>query len=144
MKAAVTLVTLVIIFAITVVIGLLMWLYLTGYFTQVKKAGEVGTERSLEVLSSCIKIEEAFQNKFFVRNCGNGVITDDSLNVYVDDELMNFDLDPVSIDGGKTGSITLNDVSSISVGQHSLRITNPNTEALTYFEMDETLKFRII
>jgi hypothetical protein len=115
---------------------------LSGFFTQISQTGEVRTEKSLEVLSSCMKIEEAFQNKFFIRNCGNGLITNDTLNVYVDDELTGFDLDPVSIDGGKTGTITVS--STVSVGQHFLKITNPNTEASTYFEVDETINFRII
>jgi len=135
MKAAVTIITLVIIFAIVVFIGLMVWLYLNGFFTEVKQAGEVRTRRSLEVLSSCIKIEEASQNKFFIRNCGTGIITNDTLNVYVDGELIDFDLEPVSIEGGKTGSIILY-AWGISIGQHSLRITNPNTEALAYFEAE--------
>ncbi|NIM46988.1 MAG: hypothetical protein GTN40_02405 [Candidatus Aenigmarchaeota archaeon] len=136
MKAAVTLITLVIIFVIVVFISLMMWLYLSGFFSEISYAGEVRTEKSLEVLSSCIKIEEAFQNKFFIRNCGNGVITNDSLNVYVDGELFDFDLDPVYIEGKITGSIILHEGGGMPEGQHSLRIINPNTEALAYFEAE--------
>jgi len=133
MKAAVTLITLIIIVSITISIGLLLWFFMGGYFSQVRLAGENRTQRGLEVLSSCMKIEEAFQNKFFIRNCGNGVITNNTLNVYVDDELFNFDLDPPSIDGGKTGTLNLK-AWGMSTGQHTLRITNPNTDIATLFE----------
>lgn len=134
MKAAATLITLVILVIIIISVGILLWLYLIGYFTQVKQAGETSTTKSLEVLSSCIKIEEAFQNKFFIRNCGSGVINNDTLNVYVDGELNSFDLNPSSIDGGKTGTINLKGIWGISIGTHSLRIVNPNAETSTYFE----------
>jgi hypothetical protein len=80
-----------------------------------------------------MRIEEAFQNKFFIRNCGNGVITNNTLNVYVDGELINFNLTSSSIDGGKTGTLIVRSW-GLSVGQHALRITNPNVETSTLFE----------
>ncbi|NIO44377.1 MAG: hypothetical protein GTN36_02375 [Candidatus Aenigmarchaeota archaeon] len=136
MKAATTLITLTIVVAIVVSVGLMIWLYLSGFFSEVSRTGEVRTEESLKTLSSCMKIEEASKNKFFIRNCGNGVITNDTLNVYIDDELFDFDLEPSSIEGKKAGAIVLHGVGDMSEGQHSLKIINPNTEALTNFEAE--------
>jgi archaellum component FlaF (FlaF/FlaG flagellin family) len=133
MKGAVDLITLIIVACMVVSIGLMLWFYLNSYYSQVSQTGEARTQRSLETLSSCMRIEEAFQNKFFIRNCGNGVITNNTLNVYVDGELINFNLTPSSIDGGKTGTLIVRSW-GLSVGQHALRITNPNFETSTLFE----------
>ncbi len=134
MRGAVSLINLIIILAIVVAIGLTVWFFLSGFFTELGETGRESTQETLEVLTSCMKIEEAYRNKFFIRNCGKGVITNDSLNIYVDENLIDFDLDPISIGEGGTGTVILTDVENISSGQHSLRITNPNTETLTYFE----------
>ena len=134
MRGAVTLINLIIILAIVIAIGSMVWFFLSGFFTELRETGKESTQETLEVLTSCMKIEEAYQNKFFIRNCGKGVITNNSLNVYVDEELIDFDLNPISIGEGGTGAVILTDVGGISSGQHSLRITNPNTETLTDFE----------
>lgn len=144
MKGAVDIITIIIVACIVISIGLMLWFYLNSYYSQVSEAGGNRTQRSLETLSSCMRIEEAYQNKFFIRNCGTGLVTNDSLNVYIDDNRFSFSLDPASIEAGKTGSVILNGADSISIGQHSIRITNSNTETSVYFEVDEVSKFRLI
>ena len=144
MKGAVDLITIIIVACMVVSIGLMLWFYLNSYYSQVSQTGEARTQRSLETLSSCMRIEETAQNKFFIRNCGTGLVTDNSLNVYIDDIRFSFILDPASIDAGKTGSVILNGADSISIGQHTLRITNPNTETSALFEVVETSNFRLI
>ncbi len=136
MKGAVDLITLIIVACMVVSIGLMLWFYLNSYYSQVSQTGEARTQRSLETLSSCMRIEEATQNKFFIRNCGQGVITNDTLNVYVDGEITNFDLAPTSIDAGKTGTLSIQGVWSMSIGQHYLRITNPNFETSAMFDAE--------
>lgn len=134
MKGAVDLITIIIVACIVVSIGLVLWFYLSVYYWQVSQAGGARTQRSLETLSSCMRIEEATQNKFFIRNCGTGLVTNDSLNVYIDDNRFSFSLDPASIDAGKTGTLSLQGASALSIGQHTLRITNPNFETSALFE----------
>jgi len=134
MKGAVDLITIIIVACMVVSIGLMLWFYLSVYYSQVSQTGEARTQRSLETLSSCMRIEEATQNKFFIRNCGTGLVTDNSLNVYIDDIRFSFSLDPASIDAGKTGTLTLQGVWGLPIGQHTLRLTNPNVETSASFE----------
>jgi len=136
MKGAVDLITLIIVACMVVSIGLMLWFYLNSYYSQVSQTGEARTQRSLETLSSCMRIEEAVQNNFFIRNCGTGLITNDTLNVYVDDNPVSFIFSPSSLDAGKTGTLSLQGVWGISIGSHSLRITNPNVETSTLFEAE--------
>ncbi len=136
MKGAVDLITLIIIACMVVSIGLMLWFYLSTYYWQVTRSGENSTAKSLETLSSCMRVEEAAQTNFFIRNCGTGLITNNTLNVYLDDNLISASLNPASIDAGKTGTLILQGVWGLSIGQHTLRITNPNVETSALFEAE--------
>lgn len=136
MKGAVDLITLIIVACMVVSIGLMLWFYLSTYYSQVTRSGENSTAKSLETLSSCMRIEEAYQNNFFIRNCGTGLITNDTLNVYIDDNRFSFGLNPASINSGKTGTLSLQGAWGLSIGQHTLRVTNPNVETSALFESD--------
>jgi len=136
MKGAVDLITLIIIACMVVSIGLMLWFYLNSYYSQVTWSGQNSTSKSLVTLSSCMRIEEASKNNFFVRNCGTGFITNNTLNVYVDDNPASFVFSPSSLDAGKTGTLTLQGAWGLPIGQHTLRLTNPNVETSALFEAE--------
>ncbi len=135
MKGAVDLITLIIVACMVVSIGLMLWFYLSTYYWQVTRSGENSTAKSLETLSSCMRVEEAAKNNFFIRNCGTGLITNSTLSVYVDDNIFSFNLTPVSIDAGKTGTLALQGAWGLSASQHTLRVTNPNVETSALFDV---------
>lgn len=136
MKGAVDIITLIIVACMVVSIGLMLWFYMSIYYWQISQSGQNSTAKSLVTLSSCMKIEEASQNNFFVRNCGTGLITNDTLYAYVDDSPVSFVFSPSSLDAGKTGTLSVQGAWAMSLGQHTLRVTNPNFETSVLFDAE--------
>lgn len=64
MKGAVDLITIIIVACMVVSIGLMLWFYMSVYYWQVTQSGQNSTAKSLVTLSSCMTIEEAYQNNF--------------------------------------------------------------------------------
>jgi hypothetical protein len=78
-------------------------------------------------------VDSVYGNTIYLKNCGYGVITNDSLGVYLDDTPLKFNMTPQKIGKGEVGTITTN-LFGISIGIHNLKITNPNTQTVQEVE----------
>ncbi len=94
MKAVSQIITLVIIIVIAISLVTLLWLFISEYYISLTSSGESTINETLIVLSSCMKIDSVSGNKLFLRNCGKGSITEDTLKVYLDEEPVDFSMDP--------------------------------------------------
>jgi hypothetical protein len=87
-----------------------------------------------EALSSCMKIDSVKDNKIYLRNCGTGVVRNDSTSVYMDEAPIIFTMTPSSIGKGQIAEITLNSLFGVSIGNHKIRISNKAGEIQRYIK----------
>lgn len=111
----------------------LLWLFTSGTINVITKSGTNQTQRTQEIFSTCMIMDSISGNTVYLKNCGYGVITNDSLGVYLDDTPLTYTMTPQKIDKGGVGTITTN-LFGISIGIHNLRITNPNTQTVQQVE----------
>lgn len=133
MKSVSTIIAIVLIMIILVALVSLFWLFASNLFTSMTQTGTASTTHMTESMSSCMKIESSVQNKIYLRNCGHGLITNNSLNIYLDDDPFGFNMTPSSINDGEIAIIAL-PIWGISIGSHRLKITNPKTELIKIAE----------
>jgi len=133
MHAVSKIIVIILILMIVVAIASLFWIFSSGLFSSVTQTGTSSISHITEVMSSCMRIESLYQNKIYLRNCGQGLITNDSLNIYIDDVPFSFNMTPSSINANELATIAM-PVWGISIGSHNLRITNPNTELIKTVE----------
>lgn len=127
MKAISTIIEIIIIIIIVVAIISLLWLFSTILFSSVTQTGTTTITHVTQSMSSCMRIESVSNNNIYLRNCGQDLITNDTLNIYMDDLPISFNMTPSSINPSELAVIAI-PVWRISIGIHNLRITNPNTE----------------
>jgi hypothetical protein len=75
-------------------------------------------------------VDSVHGSTVYLKNCGYGVVTNNSLNVYLDDVPLKFIMTPQKIGKGEVGTITI-DTSSLTgiiSGDHDLKISNPNLQ----------------
>jgi len=111
----------------------LLWLFTSGTINVIARSGTNQTQRTQEIFSTCMIVDSVYENKVYLKNCGYGVITNDSLGVYLDDTRLEYNMTPQKIDKGGVGTITAN-LFGISLGIHNLKITNPNTQTVQEIE----------
>lgn len=117
----------VLIIVIVIAIVSLFWTFSTEIFTSLTETGETQMTHITEVMSSCMRIEFASQNKINIKNCGTGIITNDSLHVFIDDKEFDYFMSPESITEGDIAIVTLS-IWGISIGDHRLKIVSPKAE----------------
>ena len=104
-----------------------VWLFYNSMFGSVTTAEN--THALDETLSSCMKIDSVKDNKVYLKNCGDGAVTNSSLRVYFDDAPVNFSMVQESISKGEIGTITLYGLTlwDMETGEnHKIKITSPS------------------
>ncbi len=114
----------------------LLWLFTSGTINVIARSGTNQTQRTQEIFSTCMIVDSVYGNTVYLKNCGYGVITNDSLGVYLDDTPLKFNMTPQKIGKGGVGTININsaDLLGISKGYHNLKITNPNSQTVQSVE----------
>jgi hypothetical protein len=107
-----------------------LWLSFYSIFGKVASSGNTSTLGN--ALSSCMNIDSVKGNKVYLRNCGDGAVTNSSLRVYFDNAPVNFSMSPLSLGKGETGIITLYGLWGLSIGNYKLKITMPSAEVERY------------
>jgi len=125
MRAVTPVMTVIMIITLTIGLVALFWLFISGTFTSLLSSGESTVGRTLVTISSCMKIESVSGNKAYVKNCGEGSITNDTLNVYLDDVPLNFILSPTNVGEDEVGTVSLYGLWGLPKGGHLLKVTNP-------------------
>jgi hypothetical protein len=133
MQGISSIIALILIIIIVVAMVSLFWLFSSSMFSSVTQTGTTVVSHVTETMLYCMNIDSIYQNKIYLRNCGQGSITNDSLNIYIDNAPFSFNMTPSSINQAETATITM-PIWGISIGSHTLRIINPNTELLKTIE----------
>jgi len=84
MRAITPVFSVLLIIVLSVAVVGFLWLFFTGTFNSLTSTGTSTVGESLTTISSCMKIESVYGNQVSIRNCGKGVIPQDSLKVYLD------------------------------------------------------------
>ncbi len=84
MRAITPVFSVLLIIVLSVAVVGFLWLFVTGTFNTLTSTGTSTVDESLVTISSCMKIESVYGNQVSIRNCGKGVISQDTLKVYLD------------------------------------------------------------
>jgi archaellum component FlaG (FlaF/FlaG flagellin family) len=131
MKAISEIIAVVLVVMIAVSTIALLWISFNTIFKTIAAKGQPTSSRLGDVLSSCMKIDSVQGNKIYLRNCGSGIITNDTLKVFLDDGSFNFTMTPASIGKSEVATITLFGLWGLS-GNIKIRITNPAGQVERY------------
>ncbi len=118
-------------------IGFVM-VFFTGSIETVTEAGEEGVEHQATQLGKNFKIDGASGNNIYLRNTGTGVIDPEEVSVFVNEELVPFDLSEIEKD--RSGTIILDsttleegDVVKVTLGfieqEYSIKTTKKCQDA---------------
>ena len=133
MKGVTTIISIILILIIVTILASLMWTWIFSLTTDITEEGETSISHLSEKLSSCILLDSINHNTIYIRNCGQGVITNDTLNIFIDNQEFNFSMTPESIEQGELATITM-PLWGISIGERILKIINPKTELVKRIE----------
>ena len=117
--------TVIIIITITIALMALFWLFISGTYTSLTSSGESTVSGTLVTISSCMKIESVSGNKVYVKNCGEGSVTNDTLKIYLNDVPLNFTMSPTIVSEDEVGTVSLYGLWGLPEGGHLLKVTNP-------------------
>ncbi|NIM47363.1 MAG: hypothetical protein GTN40_04385 [Candidatus Aenigmarchaeota archaeon] len=135
MKAISEFVLILLILIVAVISISVVWLVYHSYFREITLSEE--TSSLGEVLSSCMKIDSAKDNKIYLKNCGSGVIKNYTLNVYFDEEPFEFTMISESIGKGEIAEITIYDLDKLSLGNHKIKISSLSAKVERYVEVEK-------
>ncbi|NIO44180.1 MAG: hypothetical protein GTN36_01330 [Candidatus Aenigmarchaeota archaeon] len=125
MRAVTPVMSGIIIISLTIALMALFWIFISGSYTYLTSSGESTVARTLLVVSSCMKIESVSGNKVYVKNCGEGSITEDTLKVFLNDIPLNFTMSPTIVEEDEVGTVRLSGLLNFSLGGYLLKVTNP-------------------
>lgn len=120
--------------AISAVIATIMLLMITvsliGVFyvfssTMTGTTTDAGSQQAsllTKQLSACVRIDNIIGSQITVTNCGKGIITNDSLAVFIDDSKLKIIMNTIPENG--QGIINITDLPSTTQKNHALRIKN--------------------
>jgi hypothetical protein len=108
-------------------------MFTSGTVNAIARSGTNQTQRTQEIFSTCMLVDSVYGNTVYLKNCGYGVITNDSLGVYLDDTPLKFNMTPQKIGKGEVGTITV-DTLGLNKGDYDLKISNPNLEVVQQVE----------
>lgn len=127
MKGISQIVLMLLILVIAILSISVLWLYFSGLLVNITSSGNTSTPGN--TLSSCMNIDSVKGNTVYLRNCGDGTVTNSSLRVYFDNAPVNFSMSPLSLGKGQIGIITLYGSWDLSAGEnYKLKITTPSAE----------------
>jgi len=129
MKAVSTVIAIILIILIVIVLAVLMYVFLRGILLETAEAGTISINKTVTILSSCMYIDSAAENKVYLRNCGKGVIASNKLAVYLDDTIMDFEASSEFAYEDELMIIIPKELWRFTLGKHNLRITGPSIQA---------------
>ncbi len=94
----------------------------SGMIGATTSTGTAQVSQITKQVSSCVRIDNMNGNQIYLRNCGAGVITNESLAVYVDNVKFNISMDTIQENGYGVANITT--LPATVQGSHKLQITS--------------------
>ncbi len=148
MKAISAIIVVVLLLLISISLISVVYVWSSALTGTVTSTTEETTSELTKQLSGCLKIDAISGNKIYLRNCGKGVITNNSLSVFIDDVKVGHSLEEIGED--QTGTVNISGLWKFSMDRHNLKITNgaafvqalielePNKDGLVgYWSFDE-------
>jgi len=148
MKAISAIIVVVLLLLISISLISVVYVWSSALTGSVTSTTEETTTELTKQLSSCLKIDAISKNQIYLRNCGKGVITNNSLSVFIDDVKVGHSLTEIGED--QTGTVNISGLWKFSMDRHNLKITNgaafvqalielePNKDGLVgYWSFDE-------
>lgn len=123
-KGITAVVAIVLLLMMTVGAAGMAYVFMSGLQQKTQESASGGIESLTESTSSCISVDSVYGNKVYLKNCGNGVITGNSLLVYMDGAPINATMSPATITKGEVGAVNLSGIWSLSYDAHMLKIGN--------------------
>jgi len=130
--SAVVVIVLLLLISIALISAVYIWA--TAITTSTTTSGTEQVSELTKQLSSCMRIDAVSGNKIYLRNCGKGVITNESLSVFIDEAKVGHSTE--TIGEGKTGEVNVSGLWKFSLGRHNLKITNGATFANALIELE--------
>jgi len=148
MKAISAIIVVVLLLLISISLISVVYVWSSALTGTVTSTTEETTTELTKQLSGCLKIDAISKNQIYLRNCGKGVITNNSLSVFIDDVKVGHSVEEIGED--QTGTVNISGLWQFSLSTHNLKLTNgaafvqalielePNKDGLVgYWSFDE-------
>ncbi len=148
MKAISAIIVVVLLLLISISLISVVYVWSSALTGTVTSTTEETTSELTKQLSGCLKIDAISKNQIYLRNCGKGVITNNSLSVFIDDVKVGHSVEEIGED--QTGTVNISGLWKFSMDRHNLKLTNgaafvqalielePNKDGLVgYWSFDE-------
>ncbi len=148
MKAISAIIVVVLLLLISISLISVVYVWSSALTGTVTSTTEETTSELTKQLSGCLKIDAISKNQIYLRNCGKGVITNNSLSVFIDDVKVGHSVEEIGED--QTGTVNISGLWKFSMDRHNLKLTNgaafvqalielePNKDGLVgYWDFDE-------
>lgn len=127
MRGISTIIELLLILLVLTSLATLFWMFTSGTIKELTLSGTQRTEKTREILSTCMVVDSANGNNIYIKNCGDGVIVNKSLGVFLDGERIEFNMTPESIKKGEIGIITTK-LLGLNIGDHEIKMSSPGLQ----------------
>ena len=114
----------ILILLITVSLAASSYVFFSGTLSSTTQTGTKQVEHVTQQLATCIVIDSVYNNKIAVRNCGTGIVTNQSLFVLIDGKAANISMDKTQIGEEESGIATLSGWSATPLGSHTIKLTS--------------------
>ncbi len=148
MKGVSAVLTVIMIFVITIALVSVIYTWTTSTTGGLTATGKKQVQQVTKQLSTCMRIDSVSGNRIYLRNCGFGVITNDSISVFVDGAPVSFSLKQ-DIQSSKSGELEILDLWRFSPGTHTVKVSSgtvtaqksvrlkPDESAIAFWSFDE-------
>ncbi len=129
-KGISSVVAVILLLLVSVSLAASTYVFLSSTVSTTEEAGSERVEQITQQLSTCVVIDSVYDNRMSVRNCGTGVVTNQSLFVFVDGNAVNFSMDKTQIIEDESGTVILSGWFNTPLGSHTVKLTS-GTAAVT-------------
>lgn len=121
-KAITPIIAIVLILMMTVAAFALVFIWLMATQDDLQESVSSDIKIVQEKVSSCLSIEQTYGDILYIRNCGDGIVENTSLTLYVGGVPVKHAISPVTISEGDLGVLTLDYDENITYKRQDIRL----------------------
>ena len=121
-KAITPIIAIVLILMMTVAVFALVFIWLIATQDDLQESVSSDIKIVQEKVSSCLSIEQTYGDILYVRNCGDGVVENTSLTLYVDGKPAKHSMSPASLSDGSLGVLKIDPYENITYKKQDIRL----------------------
>jgi hypothetical protein len=125
-----TIIEIVMIVFILVSLSVLLWFFSSGAIKTLTDSGSNRMQNAQQSMSGCMVIDSIYKNKIYIKNCGNGNISNSTLGVFLNDAKVNSSMTPQNIGRGEIGTITYDLGHIVPLGDAQLKIDTASAKVV--------------